>query len=427
MSREDILRNEDLTFAEKIINLKNVERNAKILRAGEIAVVNVDVTLGQDSTTPLAILTLEEMGIKRLWDPSKVFFFIDHTYPAADENVANMHKMMREFAAKYKCNIIEGSISHQYMFEEVIVPGMMLIGADSHTIMGGTLGAFATGVGSTEIASIWACGKTWLKIPESVLVIAKGELKKGVYSKDLILHFIGMIGEEGAAYKSIEWKGDTIDKMTIHSRAVLCNMGIEAGAKSAVIEVDHVTRDYLASVDRKPMYEIHSGSKADYEEKIEIESDKLEPLVSAPNNVDNVKHIREVEGVPIDQAFVGSTTNARLEDLEIVAKMIKGKRVKNGTRFIVTPASRKIYDDAIKLGLAYIFAEAGAVFTNATCGACVGTHLGVLANDEVCISSTNRNFIGRMGANSAKFYLASPATVTASAIEGKITDPRRYL
>ncbi len=426
LSPSQILKDESLTFAEKAISLKTVD-GKKLHRVEDIAVVNVDLAMAQDSTGPLAIRVLQDMGINRLWDPKRILIVIDHTYPAADEKVANLHALMRDFSFQHGCVLVEGSISHQHILEEYATPGLMIFGADSHTCQAGCVGAFATGIGSTEIAAVWATGQIWIRVPDSVRINLVGKLQKGVFARDIISHFIGMVGEDGGNYRALEWKGTAVKNLSLSSRACISNSSMECGAKIAVFEPDVLTRQYLSAVRRKPGYEIHAGRIAKYTDEFEIDLDKLEPIVAAPDNVDNVKNIREVEGTPIDQAFVGSSTNGRLEDLQVAAKILKGRKVNPRTRCIITPASRRIYEEAINSGLVDIFLQAGAVFTNATCGACVGTHLGVLGTNEVCISSSTRNYIGRMGSTSAKIYLASPATVAASAIRGEIADPRRYL
>ena len=424
MQKKDILNDDALTFAEKIINLKNTSKN--LLRAGEFAVVNVDLTLAQDSTGPLAIKVLDDLGITRINDARKILLFLDHTFPAADPKVAALHAMMRAFAFRHGCTLVEGSISHQHVLEKHATPGLLLIGADSHTCQAGCVGAFASGIGSTEIAAIWASGKIWLKVPESYKIDVSGKLRKGVFSRDIILHFIGRVGEDGGNYKSLEWHGDTIKSLSIESRAAICNNAMECGAKNSFVAPDARTRKYLRDAKRKPIAEIFPGKKAEYAKEFDIEADKLEPLVACPNNVDNVKPVNEVEGTPFDQAFIGSSTNGRIEDLLVVARILKGRKIKD-CRLIVTPASKHVYEEAISMGLVRIFMDAGAVFTNATCGACVGTHMGVLGPKETCISSSPRNYVGRMGDTTSMVYLASPATVAASALNGKITDPRDYL
>jgi 3-isopropylmalate/(R)-2-methylmalate dehydratase large subunit len=438
-----ILDNKSLTFAEKLINIKNIERANKnantISMAGDIAIVNVDLAMAQDSTGPLAIRSINEMGIEEVYDPSKVLLVIDHTFPAADEKVANLHKLMRDFASKHSCMLVEGSISHQHILEYLAAPGKMILGADSHTCQAGCVGAFATGIGSTEIAAVWATGQLWLRVPETVKVKLSGNFSRGVFARDLILHYIGEVGEDGANYKSLEWKfsNDNVKKQfSMDSRACICNASMECGAKVSIFPVDEITRKYLDENPRinqshtgnniQVRIDIDAGDSAKYEDELEIQCNKIEPQVSGPDNVDKVHSVDELVNLEIDQAFIGSSTNGRIEDLEVTAHILKGRKVHKNTRCVVTPASVKVYEEAIRRGYVEIYLESGAVFTNATCGACVGTHLGALGENEICISSSSRNFVGRMGALSSKVYLASPATVAASAIEGRIADPRRY-
>ena len=436
---KNILDNESLTFAEKVISVKNVEtrnqRSQIISMAGDIVIVDVDLAMAQDSTGPLAIRSLNEMGIDKLHDPSKALLVIDHTFPAADEKIANLHALIRDFVSKHNCMKIEGSISHQHILEYLATPGMMILGADSHTCQAGCVSAFATGIGSTEIAAVWATGQLWLRVPETIKINLSGTFNKGVFARDLILDYIGKVGEDGANYKALEWKfsNDYVKRQfSMDSRACISNASMECGAKISVFPTDEITTKYL---DENPRInnnmggkiEIQPGTSAKYKDEFEIECDKIEPQVSGPDNIDKVHSIEELANVEIDQAFIGSSTNGRIEDLEIAAHMLKGRKVHKNTRCVVTPASVKVYEDAIRRGYVEIYLESGAVFTNATCGACVGTHLGALGENEICISSSSRNFVGRMGALSSKVYLASPATVAASAIEGKIADPRRYL
>lgn len=436
---KNILDNESLTFAEKVISIKNVETRNKrsqiISMAGDIVIVDVDLAMAQDSTGPLAIRSLNEMGIDKLHDPSKALLVIDHTFPAADEKIANLHALIRDFVSKHNCMKIEGSISHQHILEYLATPGMMILGADSHTCQAGCVSAFATGIGSTEIAAVWATGQLWLRVPETIKINLSGTFNKGVFARDLILDYIGKVGEDGANYKALEWKfsNDYVKRQfSMDSRACISNASMECGAKISVFPIDEITTKYL---DENPRInnnmggkiEIQPGTSAKYKDEFEIECDKIEPQVSGPDNIDKVHSIEELANVEIDQAFIGSSTNGRIEDLEIAAHMLKGRKVHKNTRCVVTPASVKVYEDAIRRGYVEIYLESGAVFTNATCGACVGTHLGALGENEICISSSSRNFVGRMGALSSKVYLASPATVAASAIEGKIADPRRYL
>lgn len=427
-----ILNDNSLTIAEKLISIKNVETKS-VSMPGDIVIVSVDLAMAQDSTGPLAIRSFTEMGINKLYDPSKVLLVIDHTFPAADEKVANLHAMMRDFVSKHNCLLVEGSISHQYILEYLAVPGMMILGADSHTCQAGCLSAFATGIGSTEIAAVWATGQLWLKVPDTIKINLSGIFGKGVFARDLILDYIGNVGEDGANYKALEWKfsNENIRKeFTMDSRACISNASMECGAKISVFPNDEVTTKYLeenarTNKDLKSI-KIQAGASAKYQDEFEIECNKIEPKVSGPDNIDNVHSVEELSNMEIDQAFIGSSTNGRIEDLEVAARILKGRKVHKNTRCIVTPASVKVYEDAIRRGYVEIYLQSGAVFTNATCGACVGTHLGALGENEICLSSSSRNFVGRMGALSSKVYLASPATVTASAIEGKIADPRKY-
>lgn len=422
---QPILNDDSLTFAEKIISVK--ADRGKLHHAGEIAVLPSDMAMAQDSTGPLAIKVFREMGIARVWDPKRIHLVIDHTYPAADEKVANLHILIRQFAKEQGVRLVEGSISHQHLLENHVVPGMVLFGADSHTCQAGAVGAFATGIGSSEMAAVWASGRLWVRVPESVRINLTGQFKKGVYARDVITHFIGMVGEDGGNYKSLEWKGPGVKSLSIESRACISNNSMECGCKLSIFEVDQATQDYFRTVDRKSMLEVHAGPKAHYKEEYDIDLASLEPEVWGPGNEGKVRSAAEVSGADLDEVFIGSSTNGRFEDLQIVSKILKGRKVKAGTRCIITPASRKVFERAVHDGLAETFLESGAVFTNATCGACVGTHLGVLGENETCLSTSPRNYVGRMGATSAKIYLSSPATAAASALEGHIADPRRYL
>ncbi len=436
-----VLGDDSLTFAEKAISIKNVQIKANsgftrpkvAAAAGDIVIVNVDLALAQDSTGPLAIRSLSEMGIERIYDPSKVLLVIDHTFPAADEKVANLHSMIRDFVSKHNCMLVEGSISHQYVLEYLANPGMIILGADSHTCQAGCVSAFASGIGSTEIAAVWATGQLWLRVPETIKINLSGAFKKGVFARDLILDYIGKVGEDGANYKALEWSFSTDEvkeRFSIDSRACISNASMECGAKISVFPVDEITRNYLDQnprINDAQRIEIQSGTSAKFKDELEIECNNIEPQVSGPDNIDKVHSVDELGTVEIDQAFIGSSTNGRIEDLEIAARILKGRKVHKNTRCVVTPSSVKVYEEAMRRGFVEVYLESGAVFTNATCGACVGTHLGALGENEVCISSSSRNFVGRMGALSSKIYLASPATVAASALEGEITDAKRYL
>jgi len=437
---KNILEDSSLTFAEKAISIKSLTLKnkqgevSKPSMAGDIAIVEVDLAMAQDSTGPLAIRSLNEMRVNKLFNPSRVLLVIDHTFPAADEKVANLHAMIRGFTSKHSCMLVEGSISHQHILEYLAVPGMMILGADSHTCQAGCISAFATGIGSTEMAAVWATGQMWLRVPETIKIKLSGNFSKGVSARDLILDYIGKVGEDGANYKALEWtyaNDNTRKEFSIDSRACISNASMECGAKISIFPTDELTRTYINEKPRiikdVPEIDIQAGSSAKYVEQIEIECGKIEPMVAGPDHPDLVHSVEEIGGMEIDQAFIGSSTNGRIEDLEIAARILKGRKVHKNTRCVVTPASVKVYEEAIKRGYVEIYLESGAVFTNATCGACVGTHLGALGESEICLSSSSRNFVGRMGALSSKVYLASPATVAASAIEGKITDPRRFL
>jgi len=398
------------------------------VRPGEIVNAKVNVAMANEITGPLAIKAFREIGVEKVWDPKKVILVLDHQVPADSVKSAILHKIMREFAAEQGVVLYDigfGGVCHQVLPENGHVkPGHLIVGADSHTCTYGALGAFATGIGSTEMAAVLATGKIWLRVPETYLMIVEGRFQPYVYAKDLILHIIGRIGADGAIYKAIEFTGPTIDEMSIGSRMTLCNMTVEMGAKTGIINPDEKSVRYVKERSGETFVPYRSDPNARYEKKFKFNVSNLEPMVACPHSVDNVRSISEVEGTPIDQAFIGSCTNGRVEDLEAAASILKGRRVKRGVRLLVTPASQKVYIEALKRGLLEILAEAGAYICNPTCGACFGGHMGILAPKEVCISSSNRNFVGRMGSPESEIYLASPATVAASAVKGEITDPR---
>ncbi|RLG58487.1 3-isopropylmalate dehydratase large subunit [Candidatus Geothermarchaeota archaeon] len=336
--------------------------------------------------------------------------------------------MMREFALKNGCFLFDigNGICHQLMVEEFVRPYMFIAGADSHTCTYGGLGAFAAGFGSTDIAIAMAFGRLWIKVPEPVKIEIKGKLNPLVTSKDLILSIIGEIGADGAIYKSLEFVGPCIKKMSVESRLTLCNMAVEAGAKTGICPVDQRTRSYLKELGRETNEELFPDEKAEYAEEYTFDAETIEPMISLPHEVDNVKPVSEVEGVEVDQVFIGTCTNGRIEDLRLAAKIIKGRKVHKGVKLIVQPASRRIYLQAIREGLIEIFLKAGAIINPPGCGPCVGGHLGVPADGEICLSTQNRNFKGRMGNPNSKIYLASPLTAAASALTGRITDPRGF-
>ena len=402
------------------------------VHAGEIVDANVDVIMIHDLTGPLAIEAFKKTGVSKVWDNKKVVIILDHQIPAESVKMAELHKMLRKFSAEQSIRLYDvgdGGICHQVMPEKgYVTPGALIVGADSHTCTYGAFGSFATGIGSTEAAAVFATGKLWLKVPEAIKFNVEGKFSKYVTPKDLILHIIGKVGVDGAIYKSIEFTGQTMRDMSIAGRMTVCNMAVEMGAKNGIVAPDETTRKFLE--DRVPKIRLQieqwkSDADAKYEKKIEIDVSNLEPQVAVPSSVDNVKPISKVGNVALNQAFIGSCTNGRIEDLQVAAQILKGKKVKAGVRALVIPASQEVYAQALKEGLVEIFTEAGALVCGATCGPCLGGHIGLLASGEVCISTSNRNFVGRMGSPEASVYLASPAVVAASAITGKLTDPRK--
>ncbi|MBN1694529.1 3-isopropylmalate dehydratase large subunit [candidate division WOR-3 bacterium] len=414
------------TISEKIIS----EHVGRDVRPGEFVVARVDVVMAQDGTGPLSVQELKKMDMERVFDKRNSILFIDHASPSPRKELSNAQKLLREFSKKtgaFLSDVGEG-VCHQRLVEDWVNPGNLVVGADSHTCTSGALGAFSTGMGSTDIALAFALGKVWLKVPETYKFIVKGKLPDGVYSKDIILHIIGKIGADGATYKAMEFEGDVIENLSMSSRFTITNMAVEAGGKTGLIGTDGITKSYLKKRGRGNKFrEIKSDSDANFEKLFEIEANKLEPLVSFPHTVDNVKGISNIEDVKIDQVFIGTCTNGRLEDLRIAASILKDKKRHPDTRLIVVPASREVFLDALREGLIEIFLQAGAAVESPGCGPCVGIHKGVLADGEIVLSTQNRNFEGRMGNPEGFIYLSSPATAAASAIEGKIADPRRYL
>lgn len=394
---------------------------------GDFVVADIDMAMAHDGTAPLAIRAFREMGGGEVWDPTKVVFVIDHVVPSSSEGMSSLQRTMREFAVEQKLeNFYYGEgVCHQLMPERGHVgPGKLVVGSDSHTCTYGALGAFATGIGSTEMAAVLLSGKLWFKVPETLKFNIEGDLQSGVSPKDVALHIIGEIGSDGATYKAIEYSGGTVREMSVEGRMTLCNMSVEMGAKAGIVQPDSKTIEYLKGRVSGKIEDVTSGDNAEYEKRFEFEVEDLEPQVSCPHSVDDVKSVSEVEGLDVDQAFLGTCTNGRLEDLEAAAQVMDGERVAPGTRMIVAPASRRIHMKALKRGLVSTFLEAGCVICNPGCGPCAGAHQGILSPGEICISSSNRNFKGRMGSKEAKIYLASPQTVAASAIAGEIRNPK---
>jgi 3-isopropylmalate/(R)-2-methylmalate dehydratase large subunit len=399
--------------------------------AGEIVDAKIDCAMVNEITGHLTIKYFDEVGAKDVWDREKIVIVIDHTVPAATVEAAELHKIVRDFARRHKItafyDVGRGGIAHQIMVEKGhVVPGSLIVGADSHTCTYGALGAFSTGIGSTEMAAVFINGRLWFKVPKVIKVNVTGEFKEYVMAKDLFLNIAKTLGEDGANYMGIEFCGPAIEGMSVDGRLTLCNMVIEVGAKAGIVPVDQKTLEYLNGRVKDKIKPLKGDEDSAYERVMEVDASSLQPLIACPSSVDNVKPVSEVEGIELDQVFIGSCTNGRLEDLRVAAKILEGKKVNERTRLVIVPASQEVYLSALKEGLIETFIKSGAVVANPTCGACYGGHLGVLASGEVCLSTTNRNFVGRMGSPKSKVYLASPATAAASAIEGKIVDPTSF-
>ena len=410
-----------LTLAQKIIS-KHCD---KIVQPGELVIARVDVAAVQDGTGPLTIQEFKKLGKDKLANPKRTILFIDHAAPSPRKELSNSHLVIREFAREYGAvlsDIGEG-VCHQRLVESFVNPYEILVGADSHTCTSGALGAFATGMGSTDIAVAFALGKTWLKVPSSFKIVVNGKFRENVCSKDLMLYLIGKIGADGATYRALEFCGETIKNMPMAERFTLANMAVEAGAKAGLFETDNKTYEYLKENGREDKFvEIKMDDDAKYERVIEIDASEIEPCVSCPHTVDNVKFAKELNNIKVNQVFVGTCTNGRIEDLRVVAKVLKGNKKHPNVRMIIVPASPKIYLQAVKEGLIETFVEAGATFLPAGCGPCVGVHGGILGDNEVCLATQNRNFQGRMGNTKGFIYLASPYVAAKSAIAGYITD-----
>lgn len=414
------------TISEKIFS-RHCRRS---VRVGEFVLAEIDFAMGQDGTSPLAIKSFQAMGGKKISDPHKVGLVVDHNAPSPQEGVSNIHALMRKFVGDQGCYLYDvgEGICHQVVMEKGhIFPGDLVVGADSHTCTYGALNAFATGVGSTDLAAVWISGKLWFRVPETIKILLQGGLPSGVFAKDLILYLVGKLTAEGANYRAVEFAGSTIDSLNIEGRFTMTNMVVEMGAKAGIMPADAKTFEWLKTVIDRAFFPVEADPDAVYEKVLEFDVSRLEPQVARPHTVDNVCVVGEVAGTPIQQAFLGTCTNGRIEDLRMAAKILRGKKVSSGVRFIVAPASRNILLQAIQEGIISSLIDAGAAVVTPGCGPCVGTHNGIPADGENVISSANRNFKGRMGNNRAFIYLASPATVTASALTGEITDPRKIL
>jgi len=414
------------TLAEKILSAKSGNN----IRAGDIVIASVDLVFIQDTTGPLAVRQFRESGLKKLARPEKTAVFIDHAVPSPTHTLANDHLVLRRFASEAGAIMSEmgEGVCHQLVAESLARPGDVIVASDSHTVTAGGLGAFATGMGSSDVAVAMGLGRTWFRVPESILAEVGGRFQKGVSAKDLILHVIGLIGADGATYKALEFGGDGIKEISMSQRFTVANMAVEAGAKVGLFPADDITRDYLAAQGRRKDYQpVSPDADAIYERTIPIDLGALEPTVARPHTVDNVALARELKGVKIQQVFIGTCTNGRLDDLEIAANILKGKKRHPGTRLIVAPASRQVLLTALEKGYIQTLVEAGAAVLPPGCGPCLGLHQGALGDGEACLSSSNRNFRGRMGNPKSFVYLGSPATAAATALAGEITDPREAM
>lgn len=414
------------TLAEKILG----KRSESEARAGEIVIARVDLVFVQDTTGPLTVRQFQESGLKHLANPGRTALFLDHAAPSPNSSLSNDHILLRRFARETGCPIYNAGdgVCHQLVAESLARPGDVIVGADSHTVTAGGISAFATGMGSSDVAIALGLGKTWLRVPESIKVVVSGNFPAGVYAKDFILHLIGSIGADGATYKALEFGGSGIDTMPVHERLTIANMTVEAGAKVGLFPADRVTHDYLISQGRGNHFEmLQPDGDANYEKTVNISLAGLEPTVARPHTVDNTATARELKGTKIDQVFIGTCTNGRLEDLAVAATILQGKKRHPQTRLIVAPASRQVLLAAIKAGYIQTLLEAGAAVLPPGCGPCLGLHQGVPGDGESCFSTANRNFKGRMGNPKAFIYLGSPATAAATAITGEITDPREVM
>ena len=408
-----------LTLAEKIIS----EHVGHDVRAGELVIANVDVAAVQDGTGPLTVQEFKKLGIPKLKNPERCILFIDHAAPSPRKELSNTHKVLREFSKEYGAVLsdVGAGVCHQRLVETFVNPCEILVGADSHTCTSGALGAFATGMGSTDIAVAMALGKTWLKVPATYKVEVSGKFREGICSKDLMLYLIGMIGADGATYKALEFCGDTIENMTMSERFTLANMAVEAGAKAGLFVADEKTHEFLKSRGRGDKFRtLKPDTDAVYERVIKIKAEDVGHTVSCPHTVDNVKAVEELSDVKVNQVYVGTCTNGRIEDLRVVAKILKGKKINPDVRMLICPASKDIYLQALDEGLITIFVEANATILPPGCGPCVGVHAGTLADGEVCLATQNRNFQGRMGNVNGFIYLASPYVAAYTALRGYI-------
>ena len=414
------------TVTEKII-MKNTEKSS--IRAGDLVIVKADRVMVHDIFAPFVIDKFREMGFKEVWNSEKIVFVYDHLVPTSFIEDFRHHQIGDNFAAEQGIKAVHrmDGVCHQLMPElGYVVPGQVTFGTDSHTTTYGAVGAFATGIGYTEMASVLGTGELWIKVPPTIKFNINGELPQGVFAKDIILRIIGDIGADGATYKAMEFGGETVKALSVAGRMTLCNMAVEAGAKVGVIEPDEKTFAF-SGVDSCDYSELSSDADACYEQVFEYDASTFKPVVACPSNVDNIKDVENMIGTTIDQGFIGSCTNGRLEDLEVAASILKGRKIASYTKLIVTPASRSIYVEAVKKGVIGTLVAAGSIVNPPGCGLCCGRSGGIVSDGERVIATNNRNFLGRMGGPKSEIFLASPATVAAAVLEGKIVDPRKYL
>ncbi len=418
------------TLAEKILaRAGGLER----VIPGQIVEGNVDLAMMHEQGAQ-TVAPFHEMGADHVWDPDRVVIAIDHWVPASTEGAAVLHRILRKFAQEQHLphfyDVGNHGICHQILAEHGwVVPGDLAVGTDSHTNMLGAMGAVAAGIGPTEMAAVLALGRLWLKVPPTLRVHVKGRLGKGVTAKDLVLRVLGEVKVTGATYKAVEFSGPTIEALSMPERFTICNMTTEMGAKCGMVAPDAKTDAYLAGIAKHSAHPLRPDADARYERTLEIDVEGMPPMVACPYSPDNVRPLPEVvqQHVKVDQVFLGSCTNARIEDIRAGAKILKGHHIAANVRFIVSPASTSIYKQCLEEGLIELYTDAGAVFTNSSCSACFGGNMGILAPDEVCASSSNRNFPGRMGPKEGRIYLLSPEATVAAAIRGEIADPREYL
>jgi 3-isopropylmalate/(R)-2-methylmalate dehydratase large subunit len=414
------------TQAEKILSTRS---NTDAV-SNDIVISRVDLAFVQDTTGPLTLRLFREAGFGQLANPTRTILFMDHAAPSPARQLSTDHVFMRSFGRDTGCVVSEvgAGVCHQIVAERYARPGDVIVGADSHSVTAGALGAFGTGMGSSDVAIAMALGKNWFRVPETLRVDLTGGLRSAVCSKDLILHLIGSIGADGATYMALEFGGPGVESLSVPDRLVVSNMAVEAGAKVGLFPSDERTRQYLEAMGRSDDYvPLCADVDASYQRRLEIALDAVVPVVSCPHTVDNVRPASELGGVKVDQVFLGTCTNGRIEDIELVAGMVAGRKLAPGVRFLVAPASRTVLLQAIERGYIATLVECGAVILPPGCAACLGLHQGILGDEEVCLSTANRNFRGRMGNPDAFVYLASPATAAATALRGVITDPREML